>query len=134
MKPVQQSLLGHSGNCVAACIATIAELPLYAVDFSCSDYPGGRWVNVARDKLRPHGLTIFHVELQNGWVSYPRDVPFVVHGPSARGLRHAVVAQWECIDGQDFRKILWDPYPDGLAISHDQAVTLVLPLHLPERS
>lgn len=102
---------------MAACIASIAECELDAVDFSCSDYPHS-WEQRACELLAHLGLALVHVERPLALV--PGDAFYIAHGESPRGLRHAVV----------YRKIhlVHDPHPDGGGIRAVQGASFLLPL------
>lgn len=118
MKPTDQTRFGASGNCLAACFASIAEVPLAEVDFSCSDVADGEWLNYANEKLRPFGLGYVDIKIWRDSegrhvFGMPEGTFFVGSGPTGRGdFPHAVVCQ--------FRNRRWtmihDPHPSRAGI------------------
>ncbi|MDB6027532.1 MAG: hypothetical protein JWM68_3755 [Verrucomicrobiales bacterium] len=52
MKPVFQTRKGSDGNCLAACLASILELPLEKVDFTAN----GEWLAKTQEILKPFGF------------------------------------------------------------------------------
>ena len=107
MLPVTQTILandpsGERGNCFAASIASILELPLVEVPNFCN-WDDWRWRT--NRWLAPRGLTYLDVALPGD----ARDllVKFwgyhVISGDGPRGHRHSVVG----LKGAVF----WDPHP-----------------------
>jgi hypothetical protein len=107
MKPVEQTvLMPPGGNCFAACMASILELPLDAVPHFEED----DWVIRWNEWLRPRNLAIMVCTLpedENLQRRYRETcMPgFTIPGAdSPRGpWQHAVVA----FDGE----LVWDPHP-----------------------
>jgi len=116
--PVMQSRTGPRGNCLAACIATIAGCTIETVDFTTADHPES-WDEVARRKLEPLGLTFLHLAGRHLSLWGPSAL-YIAHGRSPRGLQHAVVYR-----GQH---LLHDPHPEGGGVLDLCGVSFVLPL------
>jgi hypothetical protein len=100
--PVTQTKFGYpDGNCMAAAVASVFELPLEDVP----DLATPRWLAVLAAYLEPLGLCPLASPVPvEGWS--------VVCGDGPRGNLHAVVA----LDGA----IVHDPHPDrsGLLNAH----------------
>lgn len=109
MKPIHQTLFGTGtggvrGNCFAACIASILEMPLEEVPHFCNH---ADWRGAANAWLKRFDL--FYVdfllpgdmrdELVSDWGYH------VISGMGPRGIRHSVVG----LAG----KMVYDPYPGG---------------------
>lgn len=108
MKPVEQTvLMPPGGNCFAACMASILELPLERMpDFTPFDDWTVRW----NQWLRPMNLAIMHCSLPEDPDALRTFRQMCMPGytiPAADSPRgdwlHAVVA----FDGE----IVWDPHP-----------------------
>lgn len=111
MKPVFQSKLylsdgPHSGNCLAACLASLFEMPLWMVPefdqmFVRGDY-GERMQEWAR---RIHG-----VKLMRSGEHEPEKMPkfYIANGLSSRSVYHSVIYS----NGT----LAHDPHPSGAGI------------------
>lgn len=105
-----QTILGRgaefeepSGNCFAACIASLLELPLEDVPNFCDS---DNWRERLAAWLRSHGLFYLDVTLQEG--AEPLDSEWgyhVISGDGPRGCRHSVVG----LAGV----VVHDPHPKG---------------------
>ena len=98
MKPVTQTRIGNDGNCLAACMASILEIPLYQVP----EFTEDGWLEELNDFLANHNLQYKRRPVEGtrpvGWSTIERISP--------RGGLHACVAR----DG----KLVHDPHPqDG---------------------
>lgn len=106
MVPVTQTLFGREGNCYAACLASILEIPIDRI----TGTHGGHLDPVNRF-LAAHGLGIVRVTYRaDAWERMNRGAWCVLAGKSPRGeFLHAVV-------GRDGR-LVFDPHPsrDGIA-------------------
>lgn len=122
MKPVYQTRFGRKGNCLAACIATLADVRLELVDFTCADYPD-TWDREANLKLEPFGLAFQHVSGQAVAV-YGAGL-FIAHGPGGRGEDHAVVMRAQT-DGKC--SIEHNPHPSGRGIATITSVSFIVPI------
>lgn len=130
MKPVEQTRLNaHDGNCHAACIASILEVPLEAVPqptvMEMADFEG--WAcyleRVRREFLHPRNLHDMTFGVRDGLGQLVRPLGYsILCAASPRtGGAHAVVA----LDGA----IVFDPHPRremGLGEWHDWTIFTVL--------
>lgn len=95
MRRVVQSRTGEDGNCFAACLASILNLPLSSVPEMSTDDQAER----ANTFLAGRGLSYRRVPIDgrkpSGWST--------IEGVSPRGGMHACVAR----DGE----LAWDPHP-----------------------
>jgi hypothetical protein len=120
VRPVDQTLFGFpGGNCFAACVATLLELPLDDVPNFCN-LPGD-WEAAFNVWLRPRGLYALTVGMTGGW--RPAGL-HIMAGASPRGLKptdlHAVVARAD--------EILHDPHPSRAGLLTRTETTLLVPL------
>lgn len=132
MKPVLQTITGTRGNCFAACLASIFEVPLEDIpdfhDGAENDTPEAvnlAWWQNMRAWLRGRGygtiLLTFTDPAQ--WQSLCLDGYHIVSGKSGRAvgeLLHATV--W--YDG----KLVHDPHPDQTGIIAPLEMDLLYPL------
>lgn len=104
MKPVFQTGFDvKTGNCYAACLASILEVPLDRIPVGLNDE---KWIERANQFLAAFNLRtmVFKWEVGREWTFGP--VWHVVSGPSPRGnWYHACVG----FGGE----IVHDPHPDG---------------------
>lgn len=106
------------GNCFAACVASILELPMHAVP---NFVEREDWFHAVQEFLGRFGLFL-------AWNVEPTYREFwgyhVVSGPGPRGVRHSVVGY-----GLD---VIWDPHPsrDGLVEADDWSFALLCPKSL----
>lgn len=100
MKPVYQTRFGKEGNCWAAVLASMLELPLEATDHcACSlDLTDDTWSKNTDALLRDHGL--FSIEVgrnkAGNWVfaGCPPDGALLIGGVSTnRKLPHVVIVR-----------------------------------------
>jgi len=113
MKPIHQTLFGNGengtqrGNCFAACIASLLELPLEEVPNFCTKCD---WREAANLWLASRGL--FYVDLKLPGDLRDEHVRFwgyhVISGMSVRNIRHSVVG----FGG----KTVFDPHPSGAGL------------------
>lgn len=99
MKPVEQTITKPpNGNCFAACVASLLELPLEQVPNYLE--PHGVWFENWQKWLSERNLTLYC------WTaSYTPKGYSVLNAKSPRGdFHHSVVA----LDGE----VVWDPHPD----------------------
>jgi hypothetical protein len=115
--PVDQTRFGDpDGNCLAACVASLLELPLADVDVRGD---GEWWQGLAR-WLEPRGL----------WplaFSYPTPEALeqvkgyaIVSGMTERGLLHATV--WRA------GKLVHDPHPSRAGLLNVEDVIVLVPI------
>ena len=108
MKPVDQTKFGqHHGNCFAACVASILEIPIEVIP----ELPGDNtWTFVFREWLKPLGFTCYTLTLGDDDVAQGYTI---MAGMSPRGKwLHAVVA----LDGV----MVHDPHPDRTGVRFDK--------------
>lgn len=133
MIPVFQTRFGDEGNCLAACFASIIEVPLDRLDFSCSDaQEPGAWYSLALSKLKPLGWAYYDVRCGvspdgHREVSVPPGTYFIASGHTRRSQTrlHAVVVLAE--PGGRHR-LAHDPHPDGTGIGDAVYVGFLVPL------
>lgn len=102
MKPTNQTTFGEYGNCFAACVASMLEIPLEDVPNFYQDRPSGWWFDF-ENWLKDYGY--FPIILSPKFVL---PVYYIVSGPASRGFSHAVIY----FDGE----LVFDPYPDGSGV------------------
>lgn len=118
MIPVDQNRHGLGGNCMAACLASILELPLSAVPFPDLNHLGDSlaWLTIFQgwlDWLAPMNLTLVEVDAgtlarpPRGWVIMGVESPLNDPREPQKKLLHAVVA----LNGQ----IMHDPHAERRA-------------------
>lgn len=121
MKPVEQTILEvGAGNCLAACLATILEVP-------CDDIPPRSHSVEQLLWLRDRGFELLRVTPDAFEVRDLPAVPYVMTALSPRAFTfHAVV----CVAGE----IVWDPHPlRHMGLSGEAAEYLFLVPLNPER-
>lgn len=127
MKPLHQTIFGGDngdstarGNCFAACIASILELPLEAVPNFCDH---DDWRHHVNEWLQPRGLFYVDFRLDDGSWRIEHAVQYagyhVISGPAERGLRHAVVGYKG--------NAVHDPHPSGAMLLEDQEFGFLVP-------
>lgn len=130
MRPVRQNVFGRpSGNCLAACVASILEQPVWTVpNFILKK---NWYLSLCLWLERNHGMTAVRLDLEDGhpnvaWNFYlPSETPVVWTGPSPRGdFLHCIVGTW---DG----KLLHDPHPDDTFFEGKPAVDVLALVRLP---
>lgn len=119
MKRIYQTRFGADGNCLAACIASLLECPLAAVDFSCSEDPDG-WDELVRAKVARFGMDFLHIGGRAFKLYGAARVLYIAHGPSPRGRRHAVLHR--------AGRLVHDPHPQGGGILQLEQVSFLVPL------
>ena len=122
MIPVDQNIFGdHRGNCFAACLASILELPLAQIPHvMVHDDWWQRLVAWARGR----GWEPIHLEEtakpgQRHWY-WPGGGYAIAGGPCERGSRHACVY----LDGH----LVHDPHPTRAGLLEVDCWTLLVPL------
>lgn len=103
MKPVYQTKFGDKeGNCFAACLASLLEIPLEDVPDFYAQHRSG-WYIAFNAWLRQFGL--MPVMFNDLAEYFPLDAYYLVGGESERGIPHSCIAR----NGV----IVHDPFPDG---------------------
>ena len=137
MKPVWQTLFDEGGgNCFAACVASILQMPLEKMPNFCEKDHHESWLRAFCAWLRPLGFTACCLDLafkgEDGKKSinfFAPETYYILSGKSPRGdWLHATV--WH---GPDMAH---DPHPEGGGVETFVDVVLILPLRycLPKRS
>jgi hypothetical protein len=111
MKPVNQRVLNTvKGDCFAACLASLLEVPLENVP-NIHDWPEGEWFYPLNERLRKeHGTVLLMVDASSyaSLLWFPDGVPFIAScGVKDTTHRHAIVAAY----GREGMKVLHDPLP-----------------------
>jgi hypothetical protein len=129
MTPVFQTRFGTDGNCWAACLATVFDVPLSEVDHCACNHAD--WFEQTRKWLAGRGLFDLQVQFYdlNGVKQFPFVAPpdgtlCVLSGKTTRGLFHVVVARISIIPiegdadlGRVEFNIVHDPYPSGSTLT-----------------
>lgn len=116
MTPVMQSKLYypdgiHNGNCYAACLASILDLPLWMVPPFEDMFGRGEWrVRTSEWLAKVHGLKMVKHMVKHEAANAPVDLPefYIANGLSARGVYHSVI--------YSAGKLAHDPHPSGAGI------------------
>lgn len=120
MMKVFQTRFGHKdGNCFAACIASLLEVPLKDVDFTASEEG---WLPECNRIIKPFGYRWLEINLKHS-VNYPLYQMYgqlcVFTGESPRGFcNHAVVGRLEGTEHENHCTFVTvhDPMPNGTGI------------------
>lgn len=127
MIPVKQSKLYakdgiHSGNCYAACIASLLDLPLWMVPPFEDMFARGEW----RERTDVWLAKMFHVRMCRKWEHIPEQLPkfYIANGPSPRGVDHSVIFS----NG----KLIHDPHPSDAGIEKVEWVYWLEPIPKPD--
>lgn len=121
MKPLIQTITEPGrGNCLAAAIACILEVPVESIpDLDC-----GRNHDALEAFLGMRGLVpvwIHAAELAKRWVGYhPEFCVLIGDSPRRTGVRHAVVGK---PDGYGY-SIVHDPHPEGGGLAGDPVAVI----------
>ncbi len=112
MIKVEQTILGENGNCFAACVASILELPIKKVPnlgIGTENYDWAEWMLAWNQWLadRNFGLSVVHYYEWEGVSNTKPHGYSILSAKSPRlkeqDLNHAVV----CLNGE----IVFDPHP-----------------------
>lgn len=142
MKPVKQTKFGFPyGNCMAACAASILEIPLEDVPDFTADYDASSddadqdrvfwqaWYAWWRERgyhcvmLRGRGIEQ-DLTVIDGW----EGMPVLLGGKSPRGeWGHCVVGKM----GRYKPHLVHDPHPDGTGLEQIEDITLLIPAWTP---
>lgn len=122
MIPTQQTVTGERGNCMAACWASILEVPIESVpDYQAVDAAGGSWMNTVNTWLSKHHGRIYY-ELHN-WVT-PAVIPDGFHLINGDG--GGAAAGHSCVGF--FGRLVWDPHPRGTGLRSIDNYGILVPL------
>jgi hypothetical protein len=132
MIPVRQTTFGFpKGNCFAACIASLLELPIEQVPIESG---GDDWLEQTQAFLKTKGLFFLEVRLDVA-VKYPLyelyDVWAIYYGKSPRGdWFHSIIGKLDMEDGFAVHKFIHDPHPDNAFIVGDiKGIGFLVPLN-----
>lgn len=101
MIPIRQTNPGGRGNCMAACIASILEIPIEDLpDYRAIEAAGGPWLNAINTALSKHWAKLY---VETEWHLTPHIRPRGFHLVNGGG--HSVVG----LEGV----IVWDPTGSG---------------------
>lgn len=95
MTPIEQSKLWtphgiHNGNCYAACLASLLDLPLWMIPPFEDMFGRGDWKERSAEWLkRMFGQQLVRTE-EHDWLSLGVDF-YIANGPSPRGVYHSVI-------------------------------------------
>jgi hypothetical protein len=99
----------HNGNCFAACLASLLDLPLWMVPpfEEMFGRGAGQWQWRAEEWLE----RLFRLDLvtTGGHVADRLPEYYIANGPSPRGVKHSVIYQGGAI--------VHDPHPSGAGIT-----------------
>lgn len=114
---LQTNIGPETGNCWAACIASLLRLPIESVPNFCGDPPRSRyWLKATNDWLaeRHLGAVLLPADPQGAFTPLPA-AECIITGKSPRGTHlHAIVGRCSCPDGFNNEiEYLHDPFPGG---------------------
>jgi len=119
MHKIYQTTFGDgSGNCFAACIASLLELDIEEVPNFCEGNKNDWWEKTNK-WLAKYNLWFCDVKILEYEDGNPLPWPgyYIVSGKGPRGLQHSVIYK----DGN----LLHDPYPDGGGVKPEWVGVLV---------
>ena len=95
MTPMKQTKLyskdgGHNGNCFAACVASILDLPLWMVPPFEEGFGRNEWYESRCDEWLKRMFNLKRVVMDGHQVDKLPEF-YVASGKSARGVSHAVI-------------------------------------------
>jgi len=133
MKPVDQTVTGVLGNCLAACAASILEVDLKQVDFACGNYPPGKWLQPFQDRLTPLGFRYTECRKLTTVKNFLEGSFFIATGPTKRltlgsdlkPLLHSVVCKWD-LDGAV--EVVHDPHPSKTGLTEQWYYGVLVPV------
>jgi len=135
MKPVFQTKFGpKEGNCFAACLASILEIPLEDIDFNAAT---DDWLIITNQKLLPYGYQWLEIDINHVSPKYPLHPLYgqicVFTGKSPRfDCNHSVVGKIETESDLLARfDTIHDPFPNGtgLASPKPKLIGFFLPIN-----
>lgn len=140
MIPIDQTLFGDGsdgtepGNCFAACIASLLEVPLSKVPNFCAN-PEDSWWRGLQSWLRDRGLYAVDMTWGEGDEKHIPEAVWsteyvgvgallIATGPASRGHLHAVVVRAT----ETGPELLHDPHPSREGLLGVSCLTLLVPL------
>lgn len=128
MRPIAQTVTeAGKGNCLAACIASILEVPIESIpDLRCGSDHAALEAFLATHGMSP--VWLWCTKLASSYVGYvPIHCILIGGSPRRAGIRHAVVG---VPNGYGYQ-IVHDPHPEGGGIVGDPVAVLYLGALLP---
>lgn len=123
MIPIQQTVLGPRGNCMAACWASILECPIEEVpDYQAIHAEGGSWLNAVNTWLSKH-YGLLYIELEP-WIS-PAVIPMGWHLINGDSPREGVGGH-SCVGFCGH--LVWDPHPSRRGLERIDNWGILVPL------
>lgn len=123
MTPVMQSKLYtkdaiHNGNCLAACLASLLDLPLWMVPPFEDMFARSDWFERVEEWLaRMFTLRLIRTD---GHEEGPWPEFYIASGLSPRGVRHSVIYRRGYLNAADIYRaghLAHDPHPSGAGIA-----------------
>lgn len=112
MKPVYQTTFGEpNGNCFAACVASLLEIPIEQVpEFMHKDGKlNWNWYDEFRDWLLQYGYTPLMLNNDDpGWITALKGAHYLMGVKGSHGRMHSVIG----FNGE----VVHDPYKHGTQI------------------
>lgn len=125
MIPVTQTKLHdpprQNGNCLAAALASILELPIEAIP-EFEDMKKSEWWDELKSWLKIRGMYIINFDGENiQFLLDNFDMYFIVSGTSPRGdCNHSVIYKGN--------KMVHDPHPSGNGVTEIKEVDVIVPV------
>lgn len=91
MKPVYQTRKGKEGNCWAACLASLFEVPLEEVDHCAGNHAD--WLHQTDEWLRARGFYQVEAKWPMECTAFPDGTILICGCVSETGLNHAVIGE-----------------------------------------
>ncbi len=117
MNPVQQTKFGFpDGNCLAAALASVLEIPLEKIpNFGVDDnwYDCFARYMISHHALQPINFNVLDEGVHELWV--PKGY-HLINGESSRGLKHSVVGF--------MGEMVFDPHPDNDGLTEIESYTI----------
>lgn len=117
-----QTKLGKDANCLAACMASLLEMPIEL--FEIPNTTDG-WMREIDEALKPYGWTYLEFDPQKIF-SWCGECYMIGCGKSERGRMHAVIVRHFVKDQTHHYEFVHDPHPGGGFVEL-QSVGLIIP-------
>lgn len=113
MKPVDQTILGEKGNCFAACLASILEIPIDIIP----EFNDPQWLRLTNEWLAKRGLFYIEVKFEDDHYEFLKKFMgyHLICGRAWRNFDHAVVGY----KGE----IVHDPHPSKAGFPPEASLT-----------
>jgi hypothetical protein len=110
MIPVDQTVMGKMGNCMAACIASVLEIPLEEVP----ECHGGVWVQRHMDWLAERNLQLVNMPITSDRRKETGEAYFFYYGYCLLTAKSPRTEGYHCVVVKD-GAIVHDPHPERAA-------------------